>query len=298
MALTPPPCIEFFVDCSTTERGGSASSTSGGGSSLSDYPSFGYGTTGGSGGTGTSGTGMSSSSLSSASSGLSQRLSSAAERLAQYTVTAANRGTQALKGITLTHGPLPSGAVFDPSRSSKNCAQSGTFVQCTLDLLGGESKDTQIVYKAANSFSCALSQALQTVKLAGAALTGNAATNVSTVVSCTMKTETAGSGSASSSSSLQTGVASGTGTGGTAAYNSSAVAGAIGVQTAGGTGYKPVPMPRTGAADLLFSSGTRDYVLTPVQGRDEGQIMPDITAVLAVVILAAAACTGLRRVFA
>ena len=208
-----------------------------------------------------------------------------AQRYAQYLITATNRGKDAVKGFSFTHGPLPFGAEFDPSRSSPECTQVGTAVQCTSDLAPGEKKDFTLAYKAGNSFSCAIARALQSVKSAAASLTGSSSSNVTTSVNCSMKTVSGAQSSGTGSSAVNQGQsgANGYGAGGTMASSSGAFAGAglqgsiLGTDALNGTGngskkgYKPydgVRMPRTGAGDFFAGSRT-DYVLLPVHQADQ-----------------------------
>jgi len=280
--LTNPPCIRGLIGCGESsffdEEGdtGGAGSTGGSGSS---GPTGGSASgSGGSGGSSVFDTSGFSSSVSSVSShiagdgsNLAARLSSGTQRLAQYTVNAVNRGTQAVKGFVFSHGPLPSGAIFDPSRSSKDCVQVGSEVQCTTDLQPGESKNYEMAYKVNNSVSCAIARALQGVKN----MSVGSSQGVVTTVSCSMKTESSRqSVSSSVASSVVLGSASGTllvGTSGTgSAYTGTGAVFMSGTSasdianasSSGKTGYKTPYMPRTGAADILFQSAITSGVLT------------------------------------
>lgn len=291
--LTAPPCIRGLIGCdestvfqSTGDTGGGGS-TGGSGSSGGSFTSGG-GSSGSSGGNSSGFTTSSSSSSSSRSSSsfsfgtsnggnnLAARLSSGTERVARYTVSAVNRGTEAVKGFIFSHGPLPSAATFDPARSSKECVQVGTEVQCATDLQPGETKNFKMVYKVNNSVSCAIARALQSVKN----ITVGSPSNVVMSVNCTMKTESKQSGISSSvGTSLTSGnTASGTyvtGTSGTGMASSgtgAAFAGTsvtditkaqdAGKTTKGGKGYKQPSIPRTGATDTFFQAVVTQDVLT------------------------------------
>lgn len=308
MPLTPPPCIEFFVDCRTTDTagGGSGGSNTGGNTSGTTSTSSDGSSSGGNGTSGTSSsssTGFSFSSSSTSTTSLAERLRSTSERIAEYTIAATNRGTQAVKGFVFSHGPLPFGATFDPSRSSAGCVQVGQEVQCTVDLGVGESKSFQLSYKVNNSVSCAIARALQTVKN----ISGSSANGVTTAVSCTMKTVTSSTTSSASSLAANTSSSFGTTSNTTGAYlgtsygqngvPNTAIENAIGLTTTTGygKGYKPVPMPRTGAADILFSTRKSDYVLTAVSHSQSASFFTE--AIVTLVLVASIGAAVMRRLY-
>lgn len=228
-------------------------------------------------------------------------------RITEYTISAVNRGTQTLKNVVLTHGPIPSGVTFDPSRSSQGCAQAGTSVQCTTDLSAGQTKTLTLSYQAQNSQSCALAKSLQTATSTVNGVTGSPTSGVSTSVGCEMKTVASSASSSSSSSYASTSVgmpavANGA-YGGSGAYVGAPVYGSgarapgmiVGQNGQYGnkqtgykpTGYKPyasVRMPRTGAADLLFSS-TKDYTLSSVRQPSSESSFPITVVLLSTIVL-------------
>ncbi len=243
---------------------------------------------------------------SSGTSGTSGAKSTAA-RLAEYTLTAVNRGKQALKNVVLEHGPLPSGAVFDPSRSTQGCTQVGSSVQCTTDLQAGESKAFTLAYKVQNSVSCALAKALQTAKSSVNGITGSATSGVSTSITCSMKTEATAASASSASASLgnpayANGAFGGSGTSLGAGYGSGAVTpgmfvGALGGKDMRQTGYKPygnVRMPRTGAADV-FTASAKEYILLPAHETSSEGSFPVMTTSLSMILLSIFGALILKR---
>lgn len=290
--LNNPPCIKGLIGCDDSSWGG-ADGGSSGGSSGSNGGSSGNSNSGNSGlnldtsgvrdglNNGLNSLGNTASSvgsgLANAGNNLAARLGSGAERIARYTVNTTNRGTQAVKDFVFSHGPLPNGAVFDPSRSSKECTQVGAAVQCKTDLQPGESKNFEMAYKVNNSLSCAIARVLQTVKN----ITVGSSQGVVTTVNCSIKTE---SGTAGQSGANGLGSSAGNGANtsgtlsGTGMYANGSSAGAA--SGANGNGVTELPlitledqgisrttqyktqMPRTGAADILFQSATTSGVLT------------------------------------
>jgi hypothetical protein len=113
-------------------------------------------------------------------------LRGAKNAIAQYTLTLRNRGTEALKGVKALHGPLPFGAVFEPSRSSSGCTQVGNMVECVTDLLPGESKDLTVGYTVSNAVSCAIARSFQSAKVVAIKLSGEASNDASASVRCSM----------------------------------------------------------------------------------------------------------------
>ncbi len=214
------------------------------------------------------------SSSSSVGANLSARFGISTKRIARYTVSTVNRGQQAASGYVFSHGPLPTGAMFDPVRSSKNCIQAGSFVQCTLDLNVGESKSPEIVYTVQDSFSCAIARALQSVKK----VSGTGADDVGTSVNCVISHETSSVFSSSeNSSSIATSAYTGFSGSGSALNQLGSVSSTNnGFPTVvaqkddfgkgKGKGYKPSPQPRAGAAsDFFLAHITQDSLLTPVR---------------------------------
>ncbi len=146
------------------------------------------------------------------------------EKLASYTLTAKNMTSDWLRGIKIYHGPLPFGSIFDPTRSSKECAQVGTSVECTTDLAAGQSKPLTLAYKVNNSMSCLMAKALQSAKTVVGQVTGKTASGstepVSVTVSCTMQTVSAsGSGNGLDTAAGGAGGATGAGTQKIASYS-------------------------------------------------------------------------------
>ncbi len=319
--LTPPPCIRGLVDCSESFVFGGEGSTGGNGSTGGSGSSGSSSGNGNNGGLNINANGLSSglnngvnslgntassvgSGLANAGNNLAARLGSGAERIARYTVNAANRGTQAVKGFVFSHGPLPNGAVFDPTRSSKECVQVGTAVQCMTDLQPGESKNFEMAYKVNNSLSCAIARVLQSVKN----ITVGSSQGVVTTVNCSLKTESStagqtganGLGSGVGNGANSSGVSSGTGM-----YANGSSAGAT--YGANGKGVTELPlitledqgisrttqyktqMPRTGAADILFQSSTQQYVLRKIEPEHQAllSVEPILMGIVAMVLIAA-----------
>ncbi|MBP9850910.1 MAG: hypothetical protein KBC47_04420 [Candidatus Peribacteraceae bacterium] len=215
--------------------------------------------------------------------------------MATYLVTVMNRGTERTQGFSFTHGPTPSGAVFDFVRSSSECIQTGTSVQCTSELEPGEVKTFTIAYTVNNAVSCSLARGLQSVTVQGSTAT------VSTSVGCVMTNENVSQASSASSplSSLSSSVFSSsasfsssepandlidvTGVNVAQQYASGSI---VGGQTVIGTvkddgkgkgkGYKPYPQPRAGAMSDYFLRTTEASLLTPVseQNTQGGLAMP------------------------
>lgn len=245
-----------------------------------------------------SGTQSSRSSSEGGGSSFVQTASSEAQRYGDYVLSVVNRGTENLKNVVTSHGPVPSGAQFDPSRSSQGCTQVGTTVECVTDLSAGESKQFSLAYKMKDSVSCALARSLQTAK---ATVSGTSSTGLSTDVTCSMETVTAVASSASAGSSE---VASGAygGSGSSiqpfAAATGSVAPGLIVGQTDAGSfkgkGYKPYPMPRTGAADSLFAS-TSDFVAVPMHNLPNQSHFFSIVVTLSILIVLAGFCLVVKN---
>ncbi len=116
-----------------------------------------------------------------------------------YTVSLKNLGSKALKNMSVTHGPIPPGHVFDPSRSDSRCKESSGSVICTQDLAAKQSKEFQITYKIEDGSTCEMTPALQSVQ------TSVNASNVSSKVHCKDFVNGEETGSESSSQSAGAG---------------------------------------------------------------------------------------------
>ncbi len=81
-----------------------------------------------------------------------------------YNVSLKNLGSKTVKNMSVTHGPIPPGHTFDPSRSDSRCKESSGSVICTQDLAGKQSKEFQITYKIEDGSTCETTPALQSVK--------------------------------------------------------------------------------------------------------------------------------------
>lgn len=286
--LPDPPCIDLLYGCSDTDIGGDTST-----SRSSSYSSE-----------RSSSSSSSFSSTSSSGGPFTSRYSSQSVRLSAYTVTASNRGTETVTGLAFLHGPIPSGAEFDASRSSPECVQSETFIQCTVNLEPGESKNFDITYRVNNATSCALARPLQSVSVMGQ----STETQVALSVACVMKSEaglqgSSASSSFSSSSSSSSSVVSvvvdeqlthAAGTADTTKAVTDTKAGVIGYKDEdlgkgkGGKGYKPYPKPRAGAVSDYFTRVTQGSLLTPVKSPSEIQSFTAPLWTLALPILAVA----------
>lgn len=323
--LNNPPCIRGLVGCDDSSWDGATNSGNGssggsGGSSGSNGGSSGNSNSGNSGlnldtsglrnglNNGLNSLGNTASSvgsgLANAGNNLAARLGSGAERIARYTVNTTNRGTQAVKDFVFSHGPLPNGAIFDPSRSSKECTQVGAAVQCKTDLQPGESKNFEMAYKVNNSLSCAIARVLQTVKN----ITVGSSQGVVTTVNCSIKTE---SGAAGQSGANGLGLSAGNGantSGALSGTGMSANGSSVGATSgANGNGVTELPlitledqgisrttqyktqMPRTGAADILFQSSTQQYVLRKVEAEHQPllSVEPILMGIVAMALIAA-----------
>lgn len=137
-----------------------------------------------------------------------------------------------------------------------------------MDLEPGETKTVDLSYNVNNAVSCAIARELQRVKTIGSGTSG-----VSTSVSCSMKTIDTNAVVASNSSSSESSVTEEPTNGSGAfvfvssgSYVPPVAIDAIGLTTSGKGGYKGgynhIPMPRTGAADILFQSAITSGVLT------------------------------------
>lgn len=119
---------------------------------------------------------------------------------AVYTVSLKNLGSKALKDLSITHGPVPSGLSFDPTRSDSHCTLAENNVVCTEDLAASTSKEFQITYKVTDGSKCETTPILQTVK------TSEERSIVTSTVHCANVengTSDSGSGSNLSSSSVK-----------------------------------------------------------------------------------------------
>ena len=116
-----------------------------------------------------------------------------------YTVSLKNLGSKALKNMSVTHGPIPPGHVFDPSRSDSRCKESNGSVICTQDLAAKQSKEFQITYKIEDGSTCATTPILQSVQ------TSLNASTVSSKVHCKDVVNGEEAGSASSAQSAAAG---------------------------------------------------------------------------------------------
>ncbi len=95
-----------------------------------------------------------------------------------YTIGLKNLSSKALKDLTVTHGPVPQGLSFDPTRSDARCKVSGANVICTQDLAGKKSKEFQITYKVTDGSKCETTPTLQSVQ------TSEKASNIASKVLC------------------------------------------------------------------------------------------------------------------
>ncbi len=254
--LPDPPCIPGLVGCDegTTIDGSLDQPLTSLGSG--GYPSLGAG-------------GISSSSSSSAanssttsSSGYSwnSRISRSREAIAQYVLTAKNKGTEFLQGVKIWHGPLPFGATFDASRSSSGCVQDGASVVCTADLAAGAMKDFTLSYRVSSSVSCAIARVLQKATIAARQLTGNANDQVSVSVQCSMLASDAPATvvqSNDSASLIASGGATSASMEGDGAYQESIQTGSKCIPGYKGKGGCP-EAPRTGAATAFFTAQVTD----------------------------------------
>lgn len=244
---------------------------------------------------------MFTSSSSSSAGTFTTRFSSDAQRVATYLITVRNNGMQPVSGFTFTHGPTPSGAIFDPVRSYNECIQTGTSVQCTSDLKLSEVKTFTIAYTVNNAVSCSLARGLQAVGVQ------TSTASVSTSVGCIMSNESASATSSlsssssflSSSSSLsETSVpffAAASGTLATQQYASGSLVGQVVYEPAQdgekgkGKGYKPYPEPRSGVISDYFLRNTEASLLRPVsqQNTEEGLAMPFMTGSIVFLVVMA-----------
>ncbi len=93
----------------------------------------------------------------------SSRTAASKDQYAVYTVSAKNNGTSPTNGAVLSHGAIPSGLSFDPSKSSPACSLSGNAVTCRQDLVSTETKKFPIVYKLTDGKKCEDVQGLKTI---------------------------------------------------------------------------------------------------------------------------------------
>lgn len=272
--LKDPPCIPPLLGCSDadrTTRSSSSSSSVGMNSTNSSSSSRTSSTSSSSSSSRTSS--MSSSSSSSRSVSITSSASGTgfvspqAERLAVYTINVANKGTAAVNGFAFTHGPIPTGALFDSFRSSKGCTQVGSDVQCTLDLGPNDVQNVHLVYIVNHSVSCEIERPLQSVQ----PVSTTTGTSVTTSVACAVSAEaSAASSSVSSSFSSVSPVITGTQQSSSGSVFTGSPAFIV-TQPEDGAGkdYKPSPSPRTGAVSDYFA-GTKSASLLRVHPSETG----------------------------
>lgn len=213
--LTPPPCIPGLIGCDGSGESGTNEGVeiphwdpeeSNGGVDIpkwvpeSDRVNIPLWTPDDAGVDISAQTSSSSSGLSGKFSQVTAPLRGARSAIAQYTLTLKNRGNEALKGVKVLHGPLPFGAIFEPSRSSSGCTQIGNMVECLTDLLPGESKDLTVGYTVSNAVSCAIARVLQSAKVVSKKPTGEQNNDVSAFVNCSMVSVSSPAGTTESSS--------------------------------------------------------------------------------------------------
>lgn len=117
------------------------------------------------------------------------RLSSTANKVAMYTVTVRNVGSQAMTNASITHGPVPFGAVFNTAMSTAGCTLDTSVVRCALQhIRPGETKILSIAYDAGAAFQCEISKLLQSAK---ALVGGIDASSLAVSVTCEMRPRTA-----------------------------------------------------------------------------------------------------------
>lgn len=174
--LTPPPCIRYFVDCQgddvfTDEAQSNATSLSSSAASLpaSDARQDAFDRL--------TNTGISSSTLRRAT----------ADTFAAYTIKVRNLSSEHLRGLRISHGPLPFGATFDANKSASQCTQSEKKVICLTDLAPGASRDFVLTYKVNSAFSCAFARLLQSAATTIAERSGSSSP-VLTTVACSLIT--------------------------------------------------------------------------------------------------------------
>lgn len=257
--LTPPPCFRGLVDCEDGYYGSSGGSSGGSTSGSSDGSTAGSTSRSSGGPSGGSGNG------SNGTSGIfSSRTplfgsTSSATRFLSYTASVTNRGTQALRGLMVSHGSIPPGATFDFAGSASSCSQAGSFIRCITDLLPGETKSFLLRYTVSKAQSCALNRSLLSAKTTSA--TGAAVSGVSSSVSCTVVTDKNGTTGTNGTSSTN-GASSGTGNPVYGSSTGSVIGSTNGVTNGYKTGYKP-SMPRTGALSAYIAADTSYGSLTP-----------------------------------
>ncbi len=109
------------------------------------------------------------------------------DNFAVYTLLIKNTRSQALKDVSVVHGPIPFNATFDNSQSSSECLQMGKDIQCKIiNLEGGETITKIIAYKTGGTFRCLYAKILEKAKTVLANAEGTNPLSVS--VTCTMKT--------------------------------------------------------------------------------------------------------------
>lgn len=295
--LPDPPCIPGLVGCDESSMDSSG---------YLDQPIILPSTSIG------ASSGVNSSSSSSSSSGAAGTLSSSngyswnsrisrgREAIAQYVLTAKNKGTEFLQGVKIWHGPLPFGATFDASRSSSGCVQDGTSVVCTADLAAGATKEFTLSYQVSSSVSCAIARVLQKATIAARQLTGNASDQVSVSVQCSMLASdapatVAGAGDGSASSQATIGGATSASMEGDGAYEQSIQTGTKCIPGYRGKGGCP-EAPRTGAVTALFTAQVTDSnMLKPYIHPREISPFPSLSILMISAIVIVAFALRLRR---
>ncbi len=184
----------------------------------------------------------------------------AKQYLADYTIHAKNMSGKLLSGVTIDHGPIPFGAIFQPLQSDPRCALVQKIVRCTTTMRGGESQDFTISYETTSGFTCRFARILERAKVAYSVLRSEETPEVMISVDCTTRAvPRAGSLFENAQRSSSSGAGGEGGLGGAGADVGGGGRGGDGLTTQGGEGftseggYKPyTPLPQTGADPSFF----------------------------------------------
>jgi hypothetical protein len=184
----------------------------------------------------------------------------AKDLFAFYTVSLKNIATNPLRGLRIDHGPLPSGATFDPSFSSLGCSLLAPSVRCAADLDAGKDTKLSLAYRVSDAAFCRSSSALQSVRATlSDALGTSAQSSLLATVDCGVKTrDQMGSPHSFSSSSVQNVI----GTSGRSSSTRSVVI------PRDSDRYNLIPTPQTGNESLYFASIEAPLQLTKISSDD------------------------------
>ncbi len=180
---------------------------------------------------------------------------------AEYVIRVKNVSGKLLQGVTIDHGPLPFGAIFQSQKSDPRCALVSKMVRCTTTLRSGETQDLTVTYETTSSFTCQFARILERVKVAYGVLRSGDVPQVLTTVECTTRSIPRDGSLFDGQNGEADGVGASTSDGQSIFVPKNDEN--TGIQP--NVGYKPYEiLPQTGGDTSLFVGSVQAQMLTPV----------------------------------